>query len=237
MAKAAVSKYKKYRKGRRALRKYKVRRFTKSGAFRLVRRIPEQMIMNSTVANTPTNSGSVVYFGTASATNFAGYYNVPISAAFRLSDLINASDITNLFDKYRLAWIKIKVYCTSTTATAGGTAQLPSLIWSLDEDDSSFPTVTTMREKMGAKQRMFYPGKPISIFIRNPRVQRQLDTSALVSSGNEVARAPWINCSYDSVPHYGFKACILDMNLNTTASVFSQIKFDITYCIHARDAQ
>lgn len=237
MARARISKWKKYRKIRRAVRKYKNRKTTKTGAFRLVRRLQENTITNSSTLGIATASGNVIYTSGGVSTGFSGYYNCPGSAKFALSDILNSTDITNLFDKYRLAWVKIKVYCTSTTATAGGTAQLPSMIWSLDEDDNTFPTVASLREKMGSKQRMFYPGKPITIFIRAPKVQRQLDTSALLSSGNEIARAPWINCSYADVPHYGFKFALLDVNLNTTASVFTQFKFDITYCVHARDAQ
>lgn len=237
MAKAAVSKWKKYRGRKRAVRKYKNRRATKQGNFRLVRRAPENSITNTSTLGIVASTGSVIAGGSPTYAGFPGYYHVPGSASFNLDDILNSSDIKNLFDQYRLAWIKIKVYCTSTTASTGSSAQLPSLIWSIDDDDNTFPTVAQMREKMEARQKMFYPGKPITIFIKSPRVQRQLDTAALLSSGNEVARAPWINTAYSTVPHYGLKFCILDANLNTTSTAYTNFKFDLTYCIHAKGAQ
>lgn len=217
------------------------KRYNKSmGSVRLVRRTPEQFIVNTAVAGAANNpSTGIITVGGASAspTSFPGAYNVPFSALFTLNDIYNATDITNIADKYKIAWVKIKVYSTSTTAGANSQAQLPSIIWSVDEDDNTMPTVPQLKEKMNAKQRLFYPNKPVSIFIRNPRIVRQIDTSAGAYMGNEVSPAKFLNCAQANVPHYGLKGAILDMNLATTATVFSQIKFDMTYCIVAKDLQ
>lgn len=222
-----------YRRRRLAIRRMPA----KMGYFRLVRRAPENAWRNSGTLGVLSTTGSVAQAGTPVAGSFSGYYDIPGVAVFTLADILNVSDITNLFDKYKLAWVKLNIYCTSTTATAGGTAQLPSIIYSVDEDDGTFPTTALLREKMGTKQRMFYPGRPVSIFIK-PKVARALNlASSLTLSGSEVSRAPYINCSYSTVPHFGLKFALLDANLSTTASTNTQFKFDFTYCIKARDAQ
>lgn len=226
---------------KRVYRRRKVMRRQRNrlGYFKLVRRTAENTITNTNTLGISNLTGTVIAMGTPSTSTAAlpGFYDIPCSAAFRLGDILNSGDITSLFDKYRMKWVKINIYCTSTTAAVTSLAQLPSMIYSIDEDDQSVPTVAALREKMGSKQRMFYPGKPISIFMRFPKVQRQLDTDSLISSGNEVARAPWINCSYSTVPHFGLKFALLDVNLNTTSTSYTKFKFDITYCVEAKDAQ
>lgn len=209
---------------------------SKKGFFRILRRAPEQQLNNSGTIGTISVVGGIVSYGTPVATSFTGYYNVPGSVFTMLNDIINPSDITNLFDNYRIKWIKIRVYCTSTTATAGGTSQLPSIIYNVDDDDVTIPTPNFLREKSGSVQRMFYPGKPVTIFWR-PKVARQLNSGAGSFLGNEVATSPWINSTYPAVSHFGLKFAILDMNLNTTATAYTQLKWDFQYCIEAKDAQ
>lgn len=221
-------------------RKYVSRRKnSKMGYFKLTRRTAENTITNTSTLGISNLTGTILAMGspTTSTTALPGYYDIGLSSAFRLTDILNSSDLTNLFDKYKFRWIKLNIYCTSSTAAVTSLAQLPSIIYSIDEDDQSIPTVLALREKMGSRQKMFYPGKPVSIFIRNPKFQRQLDTDSLISSGNEVARASWINSAYSSVPHFGLKMALLDVNLNPTSSSYTKFKFDITYCIDFKDAQ
>lgn len=221
---------------------YRRRRFvprtvsSKMGFFRLVRRVPDQQITNTSTLGIATTVGSVITLGSPTYAGFPGYYHIPATATFKLSDIINSQDITNLFDKYKLSWVKIRVYCTSTTASAGSSVQLPSLQWIMDEDDNAMPTSSFLREKMGSKQRMFYPGKPISIYIR-PKLATSLVNSSGSWQGNEVSRSGFINSSNADVPHFGLKMCILDANLNSTSTAYTQFKFDMSYCIKARDAQ
>lgn len=210
----------------------------KNGYVRVIRKTPEQTLVNGVSAGTISNTSTgIITVGAPVSAGFTNYFNVPCSALFTLNDIYNASDITNIADKYKIAWVKIKVYSTSTIASAASTAQLPSIIWSVDEDDNTMPTVAQLKEKMNAKQRMFYPGKPVSIFIRNPRIVRQLDTSAGAYMGNEVTPAKFINCSQPNVPHYGLKMALLDANLSSTSTAYTQFKFDLTYCIIAKDLQ
>lgn len=236
MAKVRISRRRVLRR-RRPMnrRKYKKANY-KRGYFKVLRRAPEQLMGNSNVLGQISATGSIPSYGTPVATGFTGYYNVPGAIFTMLNDIINPSDITNLFDNYRIKWIKIRVYCTSTTATAGGLAQLPSIIYNVDDDDVSIPTANFMREKSGSVQRMFYPGKPVTIFWR-PKVARQLNSGAGSFLGNEVARSPWINSTYPAVSHFGLKFALLDVNLNTTASTYTQFKWDFQYCIEAKDAQ
>lgn len=215
------------------------RNSSKMGYFKLTRRTAENTITNTSTLGISNLIGTIVAMGspTTSTTALPGFYDIGCSSAFRLNDILNSSDMTNLFDKYKFKWVKLNIYCTSSTAAVTSMAQLPSIIYFIDEDDQAIPTVASLREKMGARQKMFYPGKPVTIFLRAPKVQRQLDTDSLISSGNEVSRAPWINCAYANVPHFGLKFALLDVNLNPTSSSYTKFKFDITYCLNFKDAQ
>lgn len=224
---------------RRKIRSRIYRRANKLGYFKLVRRLPEQFLQNATTAGIMTLSPStIVNYGTPVATNFANYYNIGGSMSFKLNDLINPQDITNLFDKYKFRWVKIRLYCTSTTASVASTAQLPSIIWNVDEDDTTVPTPSFMREKMGSKQAMLYPGRPVTIFIKPLKMAQAAVNPASGTVGNTVVPAKYINSSYDAVPHFGLKFALQDVNLaSSTTGGFTQFKWDITYCLEARDAQ
>lgn len=222
-----------------ARKRYARRKANKAnGVIRLVRRAPEQTIVNTAVAGTVSNTASatVLSLGAPVSAGFTNYFHVPVGAAFTLQDIYNAADIVNLCDKYKISWVKLKFYSTSTIASSSSTAQLPSLLWSTDEDDASTPTIAQLKEKMNSKQRMFYPGKPITVFLR-PKMVRQVDTSLGAYIGNEVAPARFINTSQSNVPHYGFKAVIMDMNLSNNTTAYTQIKCDITYCIVGKNFQ
>ena len=163
------------RRKRVARKRYARKPRSSEGIIRLTRRLPEQNLYNSpTTAGTMIASGSTVVVGTPYQTSaFSGstYYNAPFTVDFQLSDLINASDLTQIADKYRINWVKVMAYCTSNTASAGGTAQLPSIIWSYDDDDVGMPASTTtglqtLREKMSSKIRQWKQNAPLKFFIK-----------------------------------------------------------------------
>lgn len=217
----------------------------KYGAVRIVRKCVEQNVYNTGVAGTPAASGAVVVVGTAYQTPaFAGstYYNVPFSIETSLDDLINYTEFTSIADKYKINWVKVKVFCTSNTASSGSTAQLPSLLWTVDEDDAVVPTGSTaglnaLRERMDVKIRQFkQDGSPLTIFYR-PKMAREVYGAAGAAQGAEITPARFMNCTYSSVPHYGVKGYIQDMNLAATPTAYTQVKFDISMSITLKDIQ
>jgi len=225
---------------RRARRKLRMN----NGMLTLTRRISEQNIYNTAVAGTAAASGSVVTIGTPYQTPpFAGspYYNIPFSCDVALADLLNYTELTALADKYKINWVKMKVYSTSNTASAGGSGQLPSILYSLDEDDAVVPAssttgLNTLREKMSSKLRQFKQnGSGFSIFFK-PKIMNVIGGAAGAAVSGPIP-APYIDCSNVDVPHYGVKGFLQDVNLSATPTAFTQFKFDITISLTLKDIQ
>lgn len=213
----------------------------RGGAISIRRRCPEVLLQNTSVAGTvycsSQGSGPMVS-GTPLVASFSGYYNIPLVGTFKLSDVINYSDITQLCDNYKLKWVKIKIWSTSTTASAGSTAQLPSILYRVDSDDSAQPTtIDSLREDMNSQTRVFYPGKPVTIFLRPKAQIRNDQTPSGAQGGPIIVPAKWVNSSYPNSVHYGIKMFIQDANLTSTTNANTQFKFDITYGIAGKDIQ
>lgn len=228
------------RSSRYSKKKSMIRRKNRTnGIIRIVRKCPEQNVYNTATAGTAASSGAVVVIGPAFQTPaFAGstYYNIPFSVETALSDLLNSAELTSIADKYRINWVKMKIYCTSNIASSASSAQLPSIVYTIDEDDAVVPLSTTaglnaVREKMNCKVRNFRHGGPLSIFYR-PMIN--MDSGNLT---NVVSSAKFFNCTSPNVPHYGVKGYLQDVNLAVTPTTLTQFKFDITMSVTLKDIQ
>lgn len=233
-------------KRKRVMRKRRMgRKASRNGVIRIVRKCAEQNIYNTAVAGAAAASGSVVVIGTPYQTPaFAGssYYNIPFSIETQLDDLLSATELTLIADKYKINWVNVKMYCTSNTASSAGTAQLPSVLWSVDEDDAGIPASTTtglnlIREKMSSKLRQFKQnGSALSIFYR-PKITNTIAGAGGAATAAGVVPAPFIDCNHPSIPHYGVKGYLQDVNLAVTPGVYTQFKFDVTMSVTLRDIQ
>lgn len=117
---------------------------------------------------------------------------------FSLSNLANASDISNLFDQYRILQVTVSI----TAITAGATG---SIYTAFDFDDISTPT--------GINSMLEYDTLQVSsssiVTQRTftPRVLSEVYNSAVNTAYSTIAR-PWLDSSYMAVPHYGLKVFI-----------------------------
>lgn len=221
------------------------RRRNPDGVIHLTRRIGEQNVYNTATAGVVAASSSTVIVGTPFQTAaFVGssYYHVPFTIDFQLSDLVNYTELTAIADKYRINWIKVRAFCTSNTASAGGTSQLPSVLWANDQDDVVMPTssavgIANFREKMNSKVRQFKQnGGPLSWFIKPSLV-----TSVLGPAGTPaqsiISGPRFLDTATPDIPHFGLKGYLQDVNLAATPSVYTQFKFDITMGVTLKGIQ
>lgn len=224
------------------MRRRYVRR-SQNGYINLKRKLPELNIYNTGTAgvygtNLATNNPFVSGAGVPTA--FSGYFNIPFAFSARLVDVINSSDITQLCDQYKLKWAKIRIWCTSTTASTGSTAQLPSILYRTDSDDNTIPTtVDSIREDMSSQVRVFYPGKPVVIYVPlKGQISNDSTGSGMGTNGGPIITRPrWINSTYNASRHFGLKFWLMDVNLGTTPNTNTQFRFDITYGISGKDFQ
>jgi len=151
--------------------------------------------------------------------------SIPWTQQFQLSDVINYTDFTTLFDSYRIT--KVDYYMQLLTnpegfvevptglTNKGVEAWYPVMWYVLDDDDSTVPTLAQLREKQGVRRKVLKPNQMIKFSIY-PKFQKQ----TYAGPGGLVGYGPatgWLDCADSGVPHYGIKGCVdFHQNLNNT---------------------
>lgn len=148
---------------------------------------------------------------------FGGIYIGTFSACTQFNQL------NTLFDRYKIHGIKVTFIpewnIGFTTATSSA---LPVMKVVHDYDDSSVPTVGDVWARQGKIYRLT---RPVSCYIR-PKIANTVYNGA-VTSAYSVAKAPYLNMSYGSVPHYGLKFAVKDL---PTGAV-NTIRVETTYSV------
>jgi hypothetical protein len=234
--KARSKSSKMYRKSNRPLKRklYKKKAYS-TGGFYIRRRVPAIGLAGSTtVPSLMSSSNSTVFsLGTPVATTNGSpnMFDVPFSMTFYLNQLDTASDITNIADKYRIvnAWVRL---CTQNIGSTG--FSMPWVEYVRDADDNSVPSISQLTQKMGVRTTGFNQRGQLSFKVK------PLPAPAVyngVSNGYIVPRkSPYINTTYDGVPHYGIKGIIRNVLLNGASSA-ANIQVDVQLTVHAKDLQ
>jgi len=231
------------RRPRRALRRYrKMKRLVapKNGGTFLVRKVQELISsVPSTVSpglytiNTSNNS---VTLGTPVATPAIALntYDVPFTVKFRLDELTAYTELTQLFDRYKIVSAMVK--CNFANYPADNRITLPYIDYVTDYDDASLPTVSGMREKMGVKSKSFSASRPrITMGVR-PRVAQEVFNNGVTTSYAVPRGGTWINAQYPGVEHYSIKGVIRNLYLPATQGA-QPITWDISYGVALKDIQ
>lgn len=176
-------------------------------------------------------------------TNTTGVQSIPWTQQFQLTDVVNYTDFTSLFDSYRID--KVDYYMQLLTNPEGFTDVAPSLtnnakeawypvMWYvLDDDDSTVPTLAQLREKQGIKRKVLKPNQIIK-FTVYPKFQKQ----TYAGPGGLVGYGPskgWLDCADSGVPHYGIKGCV-DFHQNVVATQYN-VEVTAKYHLSFKGAQ
>lgn len=184
-----------------------------------------------TVAWEGTNTNSMLSLGAPVVASGIGYH-VPFSMQFSLDQVINYTDFTAMFDKYRIAAVKVTFRYNHNVSTVSGVTSLPSVYAYVDNDDSTVPTQPVVRENMLTREKRFTSSRPsVSWYFRPRPVMEAFPLSYVVPR-----RAPFLDAASISTPHYGLKGyfanALLPAEQRTT--VFN---VDVTYYIALRHIQ
>lgn len=239
MVKSTFRKYKKRSMVRN--RKRYARRVLKSptGFLSCTRRLPEIFVVNSAIANTPTiidPTANCLQLGSPVANQW-GTYDIPFSLQFMLSQVINASEVTAISDKYRIKSAYIRVFFNSSNTSTGSLYSMPQVYHITDHDDSSPATPSQVREKMGTKYKTFRNASSYVGIKVNPRPVAEVYKSALTTGYSPMNRAPWLDCNTSDIPHYGVKGTLSNVNLPVNTAAQVGFKFDITLAFELKDIQ
>lgn len=128
--------------------------------------------------------------------------NVAYGSTFSIGTLPNISDITTLFDSYKITKVTVKMYPMNPNVS---TANIYRLMTAVDYNDSATPTGASIREYGNMRTHMLYNDRG---YIQRTFYPHVLDTiyNTSISSGFATDKpSPWISTVYTNVPHYGLK--------------------------------
>lgn len=140
---------------------------------------------------------------------------------FKLSDLPNVTEFTNLFDAYRIRGVKLDflpIY-NSHEINEGPAASpfdrvgMPIITYARDYDDAMAPAGEDTLLQYSTNSRLVLSNKK-SIYIRNPRVAQSVYKSGVTAAYAEAKKNLWIDCANADVPHYGLKYYVPTINLS-----------------------
>lgn len=159
-----------------------------------------------------------------------------LSMAFNKT--IQSSEITALYDYYKIKGVKITFDYASNVALANAyDVPMPRLAWHYDYDDTVFQDYAHYMQAT-ARVHQTRLDKKVTLFVK-PRIKDaiQQTTGGTVSTPAVFKRA-WIDCNYPEVPHFGLKFALIDWPYATDGAVAKpllRVRFD--YYIAAKGVQ
>lgn len=229
------------RKHRPSMAMRQVRRMIPTNTIKIVRKgITAHVYNNAAGTDFATNSSWLTIGSkTAAQSTLPNYYNLPFSATFRVSDVYNWAELQTIAEKFKLNYVKIYCYATSTTASVNGLGLCPTVLW--DEkgvDDDTVPTYSAFKEQMGIKRKFLAQGK---VAVMKPKLcllSNVLSGTAGVNSVR-VQKPVWLDTNSVSATteHYGLNGVFEDLFLASQATSAYDIKFDIEYGFTLRNVK
>lgn len=157
--------------------------------------------------------------------------------AFKLNDLPNYQEFTNLFDEYRIDRVDLKFVFGANamqlqTVPANTVAGLVPIVTAIDYDDANPCTaMSQLFEYESAKiHRM---GDIFTVSLR-PKISTAAYGGGVFTSYTN-QRGIWIDNASPSVAHFGVKACIQTSLYGAGANTNQTLEVFATYHIKCRD--
>lgn len=173
----------------------------------------------------------------ASIYNFTNQLNTP----FQLDQTPNSSEITDLFDQYRIMGVSVKFVYMADSSTPipislAGTADiaLPHIGWVKDYDDNDALAVRDdyMQYENFKTRRL---DKPFSIMLY-PRLSRNV-YGGLTAAYALDNRKAWVDCNTADAQYYGFKFYIDPIIYGAGLHVIGKVDCYFTYYIQCKNSR
>lgn len=139
---------------------------------------------------------------------------------FKISDVVNYAEFTNLFDQFiltkciitlRLITNPDSASVTNLSAPVQITNWFPNIWYVPDYDDSNAETLDSIKERIGVKCRTLKPDRALRIVIR-PKCLVQTYVTALATG--YAPKRMYVDCTQAAMPHYGLKTVVDSMGLD-----------------------
>lgn len=162
--------------------------------------------------------------------NFGSSGVSPLGLNFRLNDVINPTEFTQLYDQYKINGVKIYFDYSPDVGSIANTSEVyfPKLWMKRDYDDSGTPTLTQMTESNQSRCLRFTSGRTtLSTFLRPSCLQEIYQSS--VSTAFSPLWRQWIDCGNPSVPHYGLKLLAQGLPSTNLGAITIRIKYYLSF--------
>lgn len=157
-----------------------------------------------------------------------------LSYTAMLKSLIEYQDFTGLFDRYKVMGVKLKIMYHNNLGDANQHA-LPMICYAFDGDDASIPTSYEDVARRGySKEKVLNANLPLSVFFK-PRITKSVYQTGL-TNGYTSEKATWIDCSNETVEHYGWKAWISTWLGTPTAPSGQLLSIQPTFYFACKDS-
>lgn len=184
------------------------------------------------LSRTPTNRMIVQRFvrlGPLTASTSAA---VGLGLSFGLSDLVNYTEFTALFDRYRFLRVDLTIMPRDVISTSNtGSGEACYLYDCIDNDDSTTPTMNSMLEESNMQVHSgFLPFRRTLV----PTMNQQVTASGL---SNISPPKTWVDCATPGIAHFGYKIVVPQATLYGSGSSVPSWYITAKYTIelaHAR---
>jgi len=152
--------------------------------------------------------------------------------SFALSSLPSASELTALYDMYRIDLIEVIVELYAINQTTS-TQAFPTLIAWPDYDDATAPsTLSASTEVAQAERFQFSPTHNQFKRALVPRLSVGVWDGAATSHAMVATKSEFVDCATPAIPHYGFKCWI--KWYNTSLDNFTGLNLSFRYHLSMR---
>lgn len=174
---------------------------------------------NVPLANINLTTGSTIFQNPTATVTYIGANNTNVTTdmvfgfIFKLSDCVQSSTFTSLYDQYRIHKIELVIRRTVNDQPAVSASNnlviSPQQIWyvtDFDDNTVSGLNLTALQQYAGVKCKSSMENGDIRIKFR-PHIATPAYAGGVFTSFANT-QSPWIDSASAGVEHYGVKACI-----------------------------
>lgn len=164
--------------------------------------------------------------------------------SFRLSDIKNTSEFSNLFDRYMITGVRVQFQLITNpdaaqqlnSATVVQQANwFPKLWYTVDHDDTTLITRSQIQEYTTAKCKVLRPNAITKVYLPFPRTAGGVYSGTTAYAG-KVNAPSYLDMATRDIDHYGLKYAVdfLGVNVTPSAPPFA-VKIDLKYYFKCKD--
>jgi hypothetical protein len=142
--------------------------------------------------------------------------------SFKLNDLPNYTDFTNLFQQYRIVQVRASVRAQSFVLASGDFPQL--YIW-FDYDDASVPVAPVQFEAQTLSTSTLTANGLVYDRILNPRILSEIYQGATSTGYATQSSQLWLSTGYPGIPYFGLK--YLSPGTSSTTQFVVQFEYTV----------